>query len=48
MIAIVVAGVYGGVKLDAYLELETPIFTLLFSLLSVALAMYVVIRDVSK
>lgn len=30
---------YGGVKLDALLHLKVPVFTLLFSLLSVVMSM---------
>lgn len=48
MIAIVVLGTYGGVKLDDALALDFPIFTLVCALAAVALAMYVIIRDVSK
>ena len=48
MIAICVLGTFGGLKLDDYFELSIPIFTLVLALASVALAMYVVIRDVSK
>ena len=33
------ASTYGGVKLDAWLELKVPVFTLLFSLLSVVMSM---------
>lgn len=48
MIVIILIGVLGGVKLDEWLELKTPIFTLVLSLLSTAAAMYVVIKEVSK
>ena len=48
MIAIVVLGTLGGLKLDEVLELSIPIFTLVCALASVALAMYVIIRDVSR
>jgi F0F1-type ATP synthase assembly protein I len=46
--ATIAAGVFGGIELDDYLELETPIFTLVGSLLGVAIAMYFVIKDISK
>ena len=36
---------YLGVKLDEYLKLEFPIFTVIFSLVAVAIAMYNSIRD---
>ena len=48
MIAIILAGTYGGMKLDEYFGLETPIFTLVLTLASVGLAMYVIIRDLGK
>lgn len=44
----VFAGTYLGVKLDEYLDWKFPIFTILFSLLSVALAMYYSIKDFIK
>ncbi len=39
-------GVWGGVQMDKYLQFETPIMTLVLSLLGVVLAVYIVIRDV--
>jgi len=48
MASIILIGVFGGIKLDEYLALETPIFTLVFSLLSVVFSMYIVIKDLSK
>ena len=45
---IIFAGVYGGIKLDEKLELDFPLFTLIFSLLSVAAALYVVLKDFIK
>lgn len=33
------AATYGGVKLDAWLHLKVPVFTLLLSLLSVVMSM---------
>jgi len=36
---------YLGVKLDEYLKLDFPIFTVILSLVSVAIAMYNSIRD---
>ena len=41
----ILAGVYGGKYVDEYFKLETPIFTLLFSLLGLALAMYIIIKE---
>jgi F0F1-type ATP synthase assembly protein I len=49
MIVIIVAGAFGGLKLDEVLEMEkVPVFTLVGTLLAVSLAMYVVIKDISK
>jgi len=48
MLVIIVAGVFGGFKLDEYLKLNFPIFTILFSFLSVSLAIYYVIKDLLK
>jgi F0F1-type ATP synthase assembly protein I len=45
MVAIILIGVYAGVKLDEWLTDGTPIFTLIFSLLSVSLAIYYMIKD---
>ncbi len=41
----ILAGVYGGKYLDEYWKLETPIFTLLLSMLGLALAMYIIIKE---
>ena len=41
-------GVFGGFKLDKLLSLKFPIFTLFFSLASVALAIYLAIKDFIK
>lgn len=48
MIVIILIGVFSGVKLDEYFEMETAIFTLALSLLSVAGSMYVIIREISS
>ncbi len=40
--------VYGGIKLDAYMQLETPIWTLVGSILGVTIAITVVIRQVLR
>jgi F0F1-type ATP synthase assembly protein I len=41
-------GVWGGRKLDDYCQNEKPILTLVFSILGLAVSLYVVIRSVSK
>jgi hypothetical protein len=49
MAAIIGLGIFGGIKLDAWLGLEKiPVFTLLFSLMAVFAAIYFFIRDVMK
>ena len=41
-------GVWGGKQLDHYFGLESPIMTLVCSLLGVIMAVYIVIRDVLR
>lgn len=48
MMVVIAGGVFGGYKLDQWLDLHLPVFTLLLSLASVALAIYLVIRDFLK
>ncbi len=48
MLAIILLFVFGGKELDKYVEWETPIFTLLLSLLGVFLAIYSAIKDFLK
>lgn len=48
MAVIIVGGTLGGRELDKLTEIETPVFTLVLSLLSVGIAMYIIIRDISK
>jgi F0F1-type ATP synthase assembly protein I len=48
MIGIILAGVYGGYKLDQYVGTEKPWFTALFAVVAVALAVYFSIRDLIK
>jgi F0F1-type ATP synthase assembly protein I len=45
MIVVILIGVWGGQKLDIMLLNKVPWFTLLLSLVSVAAAIYIVIRD---
>jgi hypothetical protein len=45
---IIFAGTFGGYKLDAYLNLKFPIFTLILSLSSVFAAIWLLVRDVLK
>ena len=48
MVAIMFAGTFAGIKLDQYLQLKIPVFTLLFALLSVVAAIYFVVKDLLK
>ena len=46
MAVIIAAGVFGGIKLDKWLNIS-PLFTIVLSLFGVAIAMYVMIRTLS-
>jgi hypothetical protein len=48
MVALILAGVFGGRALDEMIPIETPVATLILSLAGVFLSMYVFIRDVKK
>jgi F0F1-type ATP synthase assembly protein I len=48
MIAILLIGVFGGIKIDHWLKLNFPVFTVLLSLLATGLAVYYAIRDLLK
>jgi hypothetical protein len=48
MLVIIGLGTYGGIKLDELLKIKFPVFTIVCSLASVALAIYVVIKDLLK
>ena len=41
---IILIGVFGGKKLDAYLETD-PIFTVILALISIFAALYVTLKD---
>ncbi len=45
MAIIILAGVFGGRWLDAHFLMNTPIFTLVGSLLGVLIALYFLIKD---
>ena len=44
MLAVILLGVFGGFKLDQWLNTR-PILTVVFSIISVALSIYLVTRD---
>lgn len=48
MIAIILAGVFGGIKLDKYTGLKFPIFTVVLTIVSIVLAIYFAIKDFIK
>lgn len=48
MVVIIGLGVWGGVALDRWTHPGFPVFTLVLSLLSVALAIYTAIKDFIK
>jgi F0F1-type ATP synthase assembly protein I len=47
MVVIIVLGSFGGVKLDEMYPNEYSVFTIIFSLTSVGISMYYVIRQVN-
>jgi F0F1-type ATP synthase assembly protein I len=48
MLVIILIGVFGGIKLDSWLKMKVPVFTIVLSILSVILAIYTVTRDLIK
>jgi len=48
MFAIIGLGIFGGVKLDQWLGMGFPVFTVLLSIISVAAAIYTAIKDLIK
>ena len=48
MLVIITGGIFGGYKLDEYLDLKFPVFTVILSFLSVGFAIYYVIKDLLK
>ena len=48
MLVIILIGVFGGVKLDEWINTGFPIFTVLLSIVSVFLAIYQVTKDFLK
>jgi len=45
MIAIILLGVFGGIKLDDWLNLKFPVFTVILSLTGTGAAVYYGIKD---
>lgn len=48
MIAIILVGVFGGIKLDQVVRWEFPIFTLVLTVIAVVLSMYYAVKDLIK
>jgi hypothetical protein len=48
MFAIIGLGIFGGVKLDNWINIGFPVFTVLLSILSVAAAIYIAVKDLIK
>ena len=48
MAVIISLGTYGGIQLDSLTGIKFPIFTIVLSLLSVALAIYISVKDLLK
>lgn len=48
MALIIGGGCYGGYRLDEYWQTQTPVFTIILSLASIAIAMYLVLKDVIR
>ena len=48
MAVIIGGGCYGGHKLDEYYQNKTPVFTIVLSLVAIAIAMYIVLKDLIK
>ncbi|MES1223946.1 MAG: AtpZ/AtpI family protein [Bacteroidota bacterium] len=48
MLIVIGLGVFGGYKLDKWLEFKFPVFTILLSMLAIAAALYLSIKDFLK
>lgn len=48
MVAFILVGVFGGIKLDQWLHMKFPVFTVVLSLLSTSMAIYYGIKDFLK
>jgi hypothetical protein len=45
MCVIIAAGVFGGVKIDQWLKLKFPVFTLILTLFGFLTAIYIAVKD---
>ncbi|MGC9470368.1 MAG: AtpZ/AtpI family protein [Bacteroidales bacterium] len=48
MIFIILLGVFGGMKLDKWLQFEFPVFTFVLTILAVAFSIYYAVRDLIR
>lgn len=48
MIAIILVGVFGGLKLDQLINWEFPVFTVVLTILSVVFSIYYAIKDLIR
>ena len=48
MLLIILIGVFGGIKLDQWLNLKAPVFTIILSILAVILSIYSVTKGLLK
>ena len=48
MLIIMALGAFGGYWLDQWLQLKFPLFTILLSLISIAAALYLSVKDLLK
>lgn len=48
MTACILAGVFGGKKLDRWLEMTYPVFTITLTLLSFAFSLYYLFKGISR
>lgn len=48
MAVIIAGGSFGGHKLDEHYANQTPVWTIVLSLLSIAIALYLVFREVTR
>ena len=48
MALIIGVSAWGGNKLDLHYKNETPVFTIVLSLLGIAAALYIVLKDIIK
>ncbi len=48
MAVIITLGTFSGFKIDGYLSLKFPVFTIILATLAVALAVYLAIKDIIR